>query len=465
MAKVEDPKTLEPMDALPMGKAGPAAPAKGFFQQFSLLHIMISLVYFAVLFWALKQILDSKGREAVIIFGVLLGLGIAAVGLFWVARFPRIAWVGWIIFLNGYVLVMAVTTTFFAIPSLPILIGTLIYLGQQRRANEQDALVWVLAVASERGMPLAPGVSAFSAQVSGMYRIWAQALSDLLREGVPLPDALQSVPRMLPRRTSLLVRAGWEAGRLPFGLNAAIQARADVRPLAAAIGGRIAYLGSVFTSSFVIVGFILYFITPKFEVIFKDFGVSLPPLTIFVIRSSHVVIEWIWVPLLAFTGAILYSLFVMIGPGERSLPLVDRLFVRRHSTLIFRALAIAIEADRPIPPALDSLARWYPTAWVRRKLAVAAADAAEGHAWPDALHLVGLLSHADLGVIAASQRAGNLAWALRELAATGERRLAYRLQVWTQVLFVVTLLGLGALVFVMAAAFFLPLVALIERLS
>jgi protein transport protein HofC len=465
MAKVDDPKALEPLDTLALSKVGPIAPAKGFFQQFSLLHIMISLIYFAVLFWALKQILNTDDKAAIILFGVLLGMGIAAVGLFWVVKVPRFSMLGWIVFVVGYLVVMAVTTTFFAIPALPILIGTLIYLGQQRRANDQDSLVWVMAVAAERGMPLAPGVLAFSEQVSGLYRIWAQSLGELLRQGVPLPDALESMPRMLPRRTSLLVRSGWEAGRLPLGLSSSIQARADVRPIAVAIGGRIVYLGWVSSTAFFIVGFVLYFIIPKFEAIFKDFGIDLPQLTKLVIRSSHVVVDFFWVPSLAFLGAFLYSLFMMFGPSDRSWPLIDRLFVRRHSTLILRALAVAIEAGRPIPPALDSLAHWYPTGWVRRKLAVAAADAAEGHPWPEALRLVGLLSDADLGVIAASQRAGNLAWALRELAATGERRLAYRLQAWTQVLFVVTLLSLGALVFVLATAFFLPLVSLIERLS
>ncbi len=98
--------------------------------------------------------------------------------------------------------------------------------------------------------------------------------------------------------------------------------------------------------------------------------------------------------------------------------------------------------------------------WARPPL-----DATQGVEWTEALFENGLLTPSDVGVLASAQRAGNLAWALRELAETGERRWAYRLQAWSQLLFVLTMLVLGLLVFVLAVAFFLPLITLIERLA
>src|SRR5262249_30823821 len=47
-----------------------------------------------------------------------------------------------------------------------------------------------------------------------------------------------------------------------------------------------------------IVGFILYFIIPKFEAIFKDFGVDLPKMTIWLIQGSHFIIRYLYVVLL-----------------------------------------------------------------------------------------------------------------------------------------------------------------------
>ena len=60
---------------------------------------------------------------------------------------------------------------------------------------------------------------------------------------------------------------------------------------------------------------------------------------------------------------------------------------------------------------------------------------------------------------------GNLAWALLELAETAERRLATRFQLMVQTLFPIVVVMLGMLVFIMAVAYFLPLVALITELT
>jgi type II secretory pathway component PulF len=155
----------------------------------------------------------------------------------------------------------------------------------------------------------------------------------------------------------------------------------------------------------------------------------------------------------------------LTGPGQLSIPVFDRLFARRHMITILRALAIVVSADRPIPPALFALSQWYPTAWVRKKLSQAALDTSLGHDWTTALRENGLITDSDVGVLTSAQRAGNLAWALRELAETGERRWGYRLQAWSQVLFVLAMLIFGVLILLLAVGFFLPLITIIERLA
>ena len=72
---------------------------------------------------------------------------------------------------------------------------------------------------------------------------------------------------------------------------------------------------------------------------------------------------------------------------------------------------------------------------------------------------------ADRAVLAAAQRAGNLAWALREMADGMRRRVAYRLQAWIQILFPTAVVSLALVVMFFWAAFFLPLIALIQRLT
>ena len=322
MAKVDEPK-LPGWDEppLPYPGQGPGS-GRSFFRQLSLLHIMISLVYFAILFWAFRQIMLTDGYAQWVVFGVLVGMGFCLVGLWAAAKLPRYSFVGWGVFVVGYITIMGVTTTFFAIPALPILIGSIVFVGLRRRANNQDALIWVLAVAAERGMPLGPGVQAFSGQVSGIYHVWAEALAELLHRGMPLPDALDSLPRLVPKRSALLIRTGWESGNLALGLKESVAAREAAQPVLHAVGGRMAYLGWVSAVALFIVSFVMYFVVPKFEAIFKDFGLDLPEVTKLVIHASHVAINYSWVFVLACLLALIYGMIAILVPGRPERPAV-----------------------------------------------------------------------------------------------------------------------------------------------
>jgi type II secretory pathway component PulF len=54
---------------------------------------------------------------------------------------------------------------------------------------------------------------------------------------------------------------------------------------------------------------------------------------------------------------------------------------------------------------------------------------------------------------------------MRELADTAERRLAFRFQGVIQTLFPLVVISIGAFVFLLAFAFFSPLIELIRRLA
>ena len=69
---------------------------------------------------------------------------------------------------------------------------------------------------------------------------------------------------------------GDQTGRLPEALRMAASSRSSQLPIWTAIATRIAYLLALLLVMQTICGFMLYFIIPKFESIFKDFGVPLP---------------------------------------------------------------------------------------------------------------------------------------------------------------------------------------------
>ena len=114
---------------------------------------------------------------------------------------------------------------------------------------------------------------------------------------------------------------------------------------------------------------------------------------------------------------------------------------------------------------MSTLANHYPTSWVRRRLRRVWTEVKEGADWIESLRRHRLIRASDADVLRSAAAVGNLAWALMELAETAERRLATRVQAFIQMLFPLIIVILGALVFFIGVAYFLPLVTLISRLA
>ena len=340
----------------------------------------------------------------------------------------------------------------------------------RRTSTQQESLLWALAIAAERSMPLAPAALAFADQFNGSFRARVQLLASLLNDGHPLPEALDQVPGLFTREADVLVRTGWSTGTLARSLREAAAARTMRQAVWGALASRFFYIANVFLFIQVISGFIIYFYAPRYEAIFRDFGIKLPRFTIATINFSHMLGDFAGgapLILLILLELIILALlpFGLFNVFEWNLPFTDYIYRRRHTTLVLRSLALATEGGKPITSGLASLVRDYPSSWVRKRLIRVDDDIRRGLDWVVSLEENDLLRQSDAGVLSAAQRVGNLSWALREMAESNERRLGYRLQFWLQMLFPLAVIALGALVFVFCVAYFAPLVRLIEVLS
>jgi type IV pilus assembly protein PilC len=434
-------------------------------RQLGIRQLMVWTIYFAFLALVIRELMEERDSFQRLILWISIGLGISAIGLMGALRWKRFSALGWIIFVIGFGGVTILTTGPLALPALPILIGTIIYLSHRRRTNNQDALLGIIALTASREIPLVPGILAFSSQFTGLFRFWTESLAQLLTEGMSLAEAAERMPRLIPGPSALLIRMGSESGNLAAGLREAVNARSNRLPESRKIESQLIYLIWVSLMWFVLVGFLTYFMVPRLERIFRDFGIDLPEPTIFLIEAMHLLVDNFWVPVsisICLAGYFGYCYFVGEGMG---LPLLDRIFARHHSLLILRGLALAFDERLPIASSISWLAHWYPTRWVRKRLMMVELDINQGHDWIESIRSTGLLTASDAGVLASAQRAGNLPWAIRELIATGERRKQIQVAGLMQFTFIVSILALGVLVGLVCVAYFLPLTTLIARLS
>jgi type II secretory pathway component PulF len=255
---------------------------------------------------------------------------------------------------------------------------------------------------------------------------------------------------------------------LDRALRLAGGARASQVAAWSAIASRLAYLLVVILIAENISGFLLYFILPKLEAIFRDFQVPLPEATVFIIRLAHTVISSGPIAaliVLAEVACFLYIPFSFGGWMNYQVPIFDRLFARRHAALVLRAVSLVIEGNQPMASGLATLAEHYPAPWIRRRLSKVHMDLRLGADWIDALWRAGVIRKTDAEVLASAASVGNLAWACRELADTAERRQGLRIQVLTQTLFPVATVLLGLVIAFLALGYFLPIVTLIESLT
>jgi type II secretory pathway component PulF len=332
------------------------------------------------------------------------------------------------------------------------------------RANQYE-LVVSLAVSAERSIPLIPAVEALAVERWGLARRRTEKLAGLLRAGWTLPDALAQVPGLVPRRVLVLVRMGYASDLLAASLREALAERETFSGLKMQAAARLAYLGACLLYATVLISFTMVKIVPSFYKIFQDFGMELPWLTRAVIGVSADCGFFLLLGfLLAGMLAVLLLVLWRLDAVPFRLPLLGCGVWRLHAATVLEALALWVRNARPLPEAIALLARWYPRWPVRRQLEGVLADLNAGGDWGASLLRHELIGRADLAVLHAAQKAGNLSWAFGELADGRRRRLAFRLQTLLQCLFPFVILVYGLAVMVFVVAFFIPLVRLISSL-
>ncbi len=336
------------------------------------------------------------------------------------------------------------------------------------RASRQDALLGILSIAAERGMPMAAAVAAFADQFRGRARRRVGNLVALLDAGTLLPEALKETPKAVSRDTVLMAWIGQVTGRLSQALRLADTARSSQLSLWMAISSRLAYLLGMLLAMQGIMIYLILWCIPRLEAILNDFGYRMPELTVSVIRLSRKLVDYGPISILLILSEMLllfYVPFSFSGWMNYKVPFFDRLLIRRHAALVLRALSIVIESNQPIGLGLSTLANYYPTRWIRRRLVRVEKDVRLGSDWMASLWRAGILRKTDVEVLGSAASVGNLSWALRELAETCERRLALRMQAVAQTLFPLAIVMMGLVIGLFAISYFLPLVQIIGELA
>jgi general secretion pathway protein F len=368
---------------------------------------------------------------------------------------------GWVLLavgLAGNLLWMMGGLLIFWMPALAVVS---IFIALKRRRAMQQALLGTMAVSVERFIPLTPTIEAFADDIGGKFGVRARKFASLLQSGVALPVALRQVKRIVPKQLMPVIRVGYESGALAQGLSEAAAAEDTQHLLWGPVAAKMLYIAAIpcLGSAFV---FCMLYINAGYQRLFKHDHVPCSPLT----RALMDVCDFaaIYWPILVAVAAsfvllFLYCLLRYLGVALFDPPGLDRILRRQHTAAILDSLAIAVENDRPMFGILQTLSGCYPTKSIRTRLNNVLFDLVHGGEWCESLHHRGLIRESDLAILQSAERAGNLPWALRELADSNRRRLAYRLNAVVQLLFPLVVVCFGGMVLLIAIALYLPVIS------
>ncbi len=404
---------------------------------------------------------------------VLLGIAVlSSLHLFYRDRPPgedllhlAMTVIGRVMIVTAFVEASFLFLSFFAVPFGVVVFCILLYVSFRYWLRRRVTLLAILASASRRWMPLAPAASALGHEWRGPFGRRCRRVAEALESGLPLGDALRLHRRsFLPPRALAIVEVGTRTGNVSGALAEAARSPA-AQPVLTRVWAALWYAGVFVQVGTSILIFMAIKIIPAFIKIFSDFDAELPSSTRLLIYACDWFVTYGWPPLaLGVLGLAAFAFLWTVGVVSWLPPPLSTFSRRRDTVMLLRAVALATEVNRPVDLALSALAEHHPAATMRNRLRAVLQRMAEGQPWADGLAEQGLLRPAELAVVASAERAGNLTWALRDVAETIERRFALRLQRWLEILVPMLVLAAGAIVMFIMVALFVPLVSLITKL-
>lgn len=380
------------------------------------------------------------------------------------ATLNAISW----LFILGWVFLFAIGSTAFLPVFLAIVLGAVLEYVLSQRELQRDSVWTVLTRGQQRGQDFNRLLQTQKDRFTGVVRRDLEGFLWQTDRGEPVPVAIDIWRKAFPRRARGYAALSKE-GRLLYDAN---DNSSELTPGKDHLLFQFAYFVALFAALVGIVTFVTVAITPAIQSIFNDFALQLSPVTtVFfslvdsavarVVVPLIVLVFGIWM-LLAFAVAMLYLLDLPVLQ-----PLGDRLFFARHRAAVLRLLAVATEHGLPFEKALTNLAAGnprYPANNTASRLHRAMRYAAQGADWKESLARAGLVKRNEMALLAASENAMNLPWALRALSDRILTRSWFRWEALFQTLYPLLLLLVGLFVAWFCVAMFMPLVNLISAL-
>ena len=331
-----------------------------------------------------------------------------------------------------------------------------------------------LATLQNAGLPIVRCLRILAGQQRpGPFRDAVGAIADDVESGDSLSAALGKHPQIFDPLYLNMVKAGEAGGILDQILErlAIFAEKADA--IRTKVKGALTYPICVMVFAFFVVGFVMVFVVPKFEEVFRELKTTLPPLTQGLLACAKFLKSWWWAVLLGIGLVIVTLKLLMRIAGFKRMvhrmalrapvlgPLNSKTIVARFA----RTFGTLLGAGVPILEALSIIRDSVSNVIVSAALDDVHKNIKQGETITQPMAESGVFDDIVVNMVDVGEQSGNLDRMLMKVADAYERDVDDAVSTLFRIIEPVILLFLAVVVGIIVVALFLPILKVMDTLA
>jgi type IV pilus assembly protein PilC len=333
-----------------------------------------------------------------------------------------------------------------------------------------------LATLIDAGLPLLRGLTVLAKQEKDIVlRNTINSLADSVQGGSTFSESMAQHPKIFNKLYINMVKAGELGGVLELVLNRLAEFQEKAQKIKNKVVSAMAYPVVVLFIAVGIMFFLLTFIVPKFEQIFKDMlgNKPLPPLTQFVIDASNLLKNnMIGVVAVLVVIIVCYNLIARTPRGRQvidriklSLPLFGDLTRKSSISRFSRTLGTLVTSGVPILQALNITRDTAGNTIVADAVTKVHDAVKEGESIVAPLEASKVFPPMVISMVDVGEETGQLPEMLLKIAEVYDDEVDNAVDAMTSMLEPIMIVFLALIVGTIVIALFLPLITIIQNLS
>lgn len=330
------------------------------------------------------------------------------------------------------------------------------------------------SVLQDAGLPVLRSLKILEKQMKpGVLKNALIDVVDDVESGNTLSESFGRHPRIFDRLYVNMVKAGEAGGALEIILQRLADFKEKSQALKRRIKGAMVYPVVVIMVAVAILTFIMIYIIPKFEKIFRDFNLKLPEMTEILMSTSHWVANyWYVMPLFPLAFYLLIKLIRMNKTGSYALdrmtlmiPIVGVLVEKTTVARTTRTLGTLISSGVPILEALAIVRETCTNAVYEKMYQRVYESIREGDTIAQPLKESRLVDSMVVNMVDVGEETGDLDTMLYKVADVYDEEVDVLVESLISLLEPLMIVVLGFIIGAIVIALFMPLLKLLDGLS